>query len=326
MDSKPILEVKDLAVKLRLGASIYPVVRKISFELYPGRTLALVGESGCGKTITALSILKLLQIPILLPIEGEISYRGKNLVTMSEKELQSIRGGEIGVIFQDPTSALNPVYTIGDQLIEMAMRHLEIDEEEAYARSVEKLSSMGIPHPSGRMDDYPHQLSGGLKQRVMIAMALLCEPNILIADEPTTALDVTIQAQVLELIRELQKNMHLSVLLITHDMGVVAELANDVAVMYAGDIVENGSVMQIFDNPSHPYTLGLFESLKREGKKGFLKAIKGNVPTIQRRPSGCPFHTRCPFVFEKCYHGTVPPFEIAKLPPHRARCWLRAKG
>lgn len=327
LPSEALLDVRNLTARLNQGDAIFPVVRDVSFQLFPGRTLALVGESGCGKTMTALSLLRVAFSPPALAPEGEVIYRGKNLISLSEKEIRKIRGKNISMIFQDPSTALNPVYTIGNQLIETAMQHLHMPEEQAFARAEQVLMSVGIPAAASRMEDYPHQLSGGMKQRVMIAMALLCEPDILIADEPTTALDVTIQAQVIALIRELQQKHQMALLLITHDMGVVAELAQDVAVMYAGGIVERGEVEQLFHAPAHPYTRGLFESLERSGKeKGELKTIRGSVPSPQNIPPGCPFHPRCPYAFEKCYQGAVPNFEIAKMPLHSARCWLHEKG
>jgi oligopeptide/dipeptide ABC transporter ATP-binding protein len=324
MEPDPILEVRNLSAKLVQGNKAVTIVRNVSFDLFPGKTLALVGESGSGKTFTALSLLRIAFSPPALPPEGKVIYQGRNLLELSEKDLRAIRGGRIAMVFQDPSSALNPVYSVGDQLIEPAMLHLGLDEEQAFAKAVETLDAVGIPSSAMLMDSYPHQLSGGMKQRVMIAMALLCKPDILIADEPTTALDVTIQAQVLELIRSLQKQLKMAVLLITHDMGIVAQLADSVAVMYAGGIVEEGEVHQIFHEPSHPYTMGLFASLNRKGaKKGHLHTIKGSVPSFRHIPSGCPFHPRCPFVFEKCYHGDVPAFEVFKKPRHTARCWLR---
>lgn len=322
--ASPLLEVQHLTAKLQIGGVPYAAVSDVNFNLYSGKTLALVGESGCGKSMTALSLLRIAFSPPALPPEGKVLYRGQNLIALSEKELRKIRGGKIAMIFQDPSTSLNPVYTIGNQLIESAMLHLNLSEEEAFEKSVASLQDVGISSAANRMDTYPHQLSGGMKQRVMIAMALLCEPDILIADEPTTALDVTIQAQVLELISVLQARTKMAVLLITHDLGVVAQLADEVAVMYASQIVEKGNVLQIFKNPSHPYTMGLFESLDREHAiKGQLKTIKGSVPSLQHIPSGCPFHPRCPYAFEKCHKGKVPPFEIAPLPLHTAKCWLR---
>lgn len=320
MPSEPLLSVQDLRTSLRIGDSTHEVVRGVSFDLYPGKTLALVGESGCGKSMTALSLMRIAPSPPVLPSVGRVLFRGKDLLAITEREMCNLRGGKIAMIFQDPSSSLNPVYTIGEQLIEAATLHLKLNEEEAFERSVKTLSEVGIAQSASRMNDYPHQMSGGMKQRVMIAMALLCEPDILIADEPTTALDVTIQAQVLELMREIQQRLKTAILLITHDMGVVAELAHDVAVMYAGGIVEQGSASQVFSSPAHPYTIGLFKSLKREGGKGHLYTIKGTVPSLAHVPSGCPFHPRCPEVFEKCYHGNVPPFKVAEK--HTARCWL----
>lgn len=321
MDS--ILQVKHLTTRLQLGKSTYKVVDDLSFDLKIGKTLALVGESGCGKTMTALSIMRTLPSPPALRPEGEILYRGKNLLQISEHEMQNMRGARIAMIFQDPTTALNPVFTIGSQLMEVAEIHLGLFGDEASARAVRALAEVGIPFPEERLYDYPHQISGGMKQRVMIAMALMCEPDILIADEPTTALDVTIQAQVLDLIRALQKNRGMALLLITHDMGVVAELADEVIVMYASQDVERGSAEQIFDRMSHPYTQGLFNSRATlKTPKGKLQAIKGTVPSITHLPKGCRFHPRCPFAMERCMHGPVPDFAINLDHSHTAKCWL----
>ncbi len=318
--AEPILSVTDLKVRLEQDEKSYDIVRGISFDLFAGKTLALVGESGSGKTLTALSLLKIQSTPPFLPPSGQVIYRSQNLLQIPDKKLYSIRGGRIAMVFQDPSNALNAVYTVGNQLIEVGVLHLGLDVEESFAKAVEALKAVGIPEAESRMHDYPHQLSGGMKQRVMIAMALIAKPDILIADEPTTALDVTIQAQVLDLFRSIQEKTNMAILLITHDMGVVAELADDVAVMYAGLIVEKGSVRQIFDKPSHPYTQGLFQAFKREGSRGHLSTIKGTVPEMQRLPSGCSFHPRCPFAFEKCFQGKVPHFEIENH--HTAQCWL----
>lgn len=320
MMTEPILSVSNLRVRLKQGPISYEIVRGVSFDLYSGKTLALVGESGCGKSLSALSLLNIQPTPPFLHPEGMVNYRSQNLLKLSEKELQKIRGGKIAMIFQDPNNALNAVYTIGNQLMEVGLLHLGMDEEQAFAKSVEVLTAVGIPQGESRMNDYPHQLSGGMKQRVMIAMALIAEPDILIADEPTTALDVTIQAQVLDLLRQVQEKTKMSILLITHDMGVVAELADDVAVMYAGTIVEKAEVQRIFDKPLHPYTQGLFKAFKREGTRGNLSTIKGNVPSPEHIPSGCPFHPRCPFVFNKCYQGEVPDFKVNA--DQSTRCWL----
>lgn len=312
-----LLSVSDLRVRLRQGDEI---VRGISFDLYGAKTLALVGESGSGKSLSALSLLGIQPSPPFLPPEGIVRYRNLNLTTLSDKELRKIRGGKIAMIFQDPNNALNAVYTIGDQLMEVGFIHLALDQEQAFAKSVEMLEAVGIPQAEVRMYDYPHQLSGGMKQRVMIAMALMAEPDILIADEPTTALDVTIQAQVLDLLRKMQEKTKMAILLITHDMGVVAELAHDVAVMYAGSIVETATVDQIFRKPLHPYTQGLFKAFKREGARGHLSTIPGTVPSPSHLPPGCPFHPRCPYAFEKCYRGEVPNFRVSE--EQKTRCWL----
>lgn len=320
---QPILTVNHLTTKITIHEHDYIVVHDISFKLYPGRTLALVGESGCGKTLTALSLLRIFPSPPVLPPEGEVIYQGKNLLQYTENEMRKIRGAKIAMIFQDPTTALNPVYTIGDQLLEVVELHLGLVGEEANARIVKTLGEVGIPSPSSRLQEYPHQLSGGMKQRIMIAMALICEPDILIADEPTTALDVTIQAQVLDLIRALQKQRGMALLLITHDMGVVAEMADDVIVMYASEMVEKGTVFQIFDKMSHPYTQGLFQS--RAASKTphqCLHTIKGAVPPLTHYPKGCKFHPRCPFVMKKCLHGAVPDFVINSEENHTSKCWL----
>lgn len=320
---QPILSVKNLTTQLMIGKHAFNVVENISFDLYRGKTLALVGESGCGKTLTALSIMRILSMPPALPPKGEVIYQDRNLLTLSEQQMRAIRGARIAMIFQDPTSALNPVYTIGDQLLEVAELHLGLYGEEAFERAVSALIEVGIPMPRERMLEYPHQLSGGMKQRVMIAMALLCEPDILIADEPTTALDVTIQAQVLQLIRSLQRSRGLALLLITHDMGVVAEMADDVIVMYAAQSVERGDVFQIFDHMAHPYTIGLFQSLPTASThKGELIPIKGSVPSLGHYPAGCRFHPRCPYVMEKCLQGNVPDFVVGGNTQHLSKCWL----
>lgn len=323
--NNPILSVKNLITELEINKKIYRVVDDLSFDLFPGKTLALVGESGCGKSMTALSILRILPHPPALPSKGEIIYQNRNLLELSEKEMRKIRGARIAMIFQDPTSALNPVYTIEQQLLEVAELHLELYGEEATQLIIKTLSEVGISNPQERLNDFPHQLSGGMRQRIMIAMALMCEPDILIADEPTTALDVTIQAQVLDLIRSIQEKRNMAVLLITHDMGIVAEIADDVIVMYASQKVEKGNVFSIFDDMSHPYTQGLFNSrpcFKGETKEK-LNAIKGSVPPIGQYPSGCKFHPRCPYCMEKCKLNTVPDFIIGTPNEnHTAKCFL----
>lgn len=318
----PILEVLHLKTGIQIGKKIFNVVDDLSFSLYQGKTLALVGESGCGKSMTALSILRILPSAAIHP-QGEIIYQGKNLLQFSEKQMRNIRGAKIAMIFQDPTSALNPVYSIGDQLLEVVELHLSLFGDEAVERIVRALDEVGIPSPRSRLHDYPHQLSGGMKQRVMIAMALLCQPDILIADEPTTALDVTIQAQILDLIRSLQKSRGMALLLITHDMGIVAEMADDVIVMYASQDMEKGNVFQIFEHMTHPYTRGLFHSRPTPTTpRGKLNAIKGAVPPLTHYPAGCRFHTRCPFVMPKCKNAPIPNFTIEEDPPHTSRCVL----
>jgi len=320
---EPILRVKNLTTRLQMGQHAIAVVEDLSFDLHPGKTLALVGESGCGKTLTALSIMGILPHPPALHPSGEVNYKGKNLLFISEKEMRGIRGARIAMIFQDPTSALNPVYTIGSQLMEVAELHLGLFGEEAYTRALKALTEVGIPSASERFGDYPHQFSGGMRQRVMIAMALMCEPDILIADEPTTALDVTVQAQIMELMRELQKRKGMAILLITHDMGIVAEMADDVIVMYAAQSVERGNVLSIFDHMAHPYTQGLFASRPALHKpKEKLHSIKGSVPPPDRFPAGCRFHPRCPYAMDKCFSGDVPNFLIGDHPEHDAKCWL----
>ena len=319
----PILAVKNLTTTLEIQEKEYRVVDNISFDLHLGKTLAIVGESGCGKTLTALSIMRILPKPPFFHPSGEVIYNQRNLLELKESEMRRLRGSKIAMIFQDPSTSLNPVYTIGDQLVETAELHLSLYGEEALEKAAHALSEVGLARPWDLLEAYPHQLSGGMKQRIMIALALLCEPDILIADEPTTALDVTIQAQVLDLIRGLQKKKGMAVLLITHDMGVVAELADDVIVMYASQSVERGEVNQIFDHMAHPYTRGLFHS--RPGVhsvRGELKAIKGTVPPLTHYPAGCRFHPRCPFVMEKCKQGPVPDFIIEEGPKHLSKCWL----
>jgi oligopeptide/dipeptide ABC transporter ATP-binding protein len=321
-DEQPILDVRHLTTRLKLDSKEIAVVDDLSFALHSGKTLALVGESGCGKSITALSLMRILPDPPALPSQGEVLYKGQNLLALSEKEMRTIRGGKIAMIFQDPSSALNPVYSVGSQLVEVAELHLKLYGEEAVQRAIHALGEVGIPSPHERFADYPHQLSGGMRQRVMIAMALMCEPDILIADEPTTALDVTIQAQIIALIKRLQEKKKMAVLLITHDMGIVAEMADEVIVMYAAQGVEQGRVLQIFDHMAHPYTQGLFAArpaLHAANEK--LHPIKGSVPSPAHFPEGCRFHPRCPYVMSKCHHGKVPDFHLA--PEHVSKCWLQ---
>jgi oligopeptide/dipeptide ABC transporter ATP-binding protein len=318
----PILSVHNLTARLKIGQDIWTVVDNLNFSLYRGKTLALVGESGCGKTMTALSLMGILPSPPALPCTGEVLYQGHNLLKLREKEMRHIRGAKIAMIFQDPLSALNPVYTVGNQLIEVAELHLGLYGEAARSCARAALEAVGIPAAEERLDAYPHQLSGGLKQRVMIAMALMCEPDVLIADEPTTAIDVTIQAQVLDLIRSLQRQKGMALLLITHDIGVVAEMADDVIVMYLAQEIEKATASDLFDHPAHPYTIGLFQSRPSiENRRGKLHPIPGQVPSFRHIPTGCRFHPRCPYVMKKCLHGPVPDFPIPDS-SHTAKCWL----
>ena len=320
--NEPILSVRSLTTRLQIGNDIWTVVSHLDFSLYRGKTLAIVGESGCGKSMTAFSLMRILPNPPALPLLGEVIYQNRNLLALREKEMRGIRGAKMAMIFQDPMSALNPVYTVGNQLIEVAEYHLGKYGEAAWQCAVEALNGVGVPSAEERMNAYPHQLSGGLKQRVMIAMALMCQPDVLIADEPTTALDVTIQAQVLELIRSLQSKNGMALLLITHDMGVVAEMADEVIVMYVAQGIEHASAAKLFNHPAHPYTIGLFQSRPSvESRKGKLHPIAGQVPSFRHIPKGCRFHPRCPYAMDKCQRGEVPDFMI-DTPDHTAKCWL----
>ncbi|CRX38939.1 ABC transporter ATP-binding protein [Estrella lausannensis] len=324
MREEPVLKVQNLKTELYLSGRPYAVVKDVSFDLYRGKTLAIVGESGCGKSLTALSLIRVLPEPPALHPRGKIWYQGINLLDLSEKEMRKIRGGKIAMIFQDPLSSLNPVYTIGDQLAEAAALHLNLFGEEAYQKAEEMLNHVGIPSPKERLADYPHQLSGGMRQRVMIAQALISKPDVLIADEPTTALDVTIQAQVIDLLKRLQKEDGMAILLITHDMGVVSELADEVLVMYASEGIESGSVDEIFENKSHPYTQGLFNSRPSgSAEEGdVLHPIPGIVPQLTDYPSGCRFHPRCPFAMKKCTLNSPPLFALGERGRHQSACYL----
>lgn len=320
---QPILQVINLCTRVQMGKQIVTLVDHLSFNLYRGKTVALVGESGCGKTMTAMSLMRILPSAPVLTSTGQVIYKNENLLELPESHMRSIRGGRIAMIFQDPTSSLSPVYTIGNQLMEVAELHLQLYGDAAIDCCLKALHEVGIPSPIERFNDYPHQISGGMKQRVMIAMALMCEPDILIADEPTTALDVTIQAQVLDLIRHLQSRKGMALLLITHDMGVVAEMADDIIVMYAAQAVERADLIGIFDHKAHPYTQGLFASRPDiHSPKGALHSIKGSVPSMDHLPKGCRFHPRCPYVMERCLHGNVPDFSLENNEEHIVKCWL----
>src|SRR3954465_2503613 len=292
---EPLLELKNLNIAFNTDRGQIRPVRDVSYTIYPGQTLAVVGESGCGKSVTALSILRLIPMPPGQVLGGQVMFQGRDLLQLSEKEMRAVRGRDIAMIFQEPMTSLNPVYTIGDQIAEAVMLHQHVNGRQAYEIAEQAMRDVGISDPARRLHEYPHQMSGGMRQRVMIAMALSCKPKLLISDEPTTALDVTIQAQILELLRTLQREQGMAMLLITHDLGVVAENADVVAVMYASRVVEYAPVEEIFDRPLHPYTNGLLKSVpKLGGHKERLNTIPGNVPNPARFPSGCKFHTRCP--------------------------------
>jgi peptide/nickel transport system ATP-binding protein/oligopeptide transport system ATP-binding protein len=301
-EQSPILSVRGLRTWFFTQRGIAPSVDNISFDIAEQETVCIVGESGCGKSVTALSLMKLVPDPPGEIVDGSIRFRSQELVHLNDKEMRKIRGNDISMIFQEPMSSLNPVYTVGDQIGESARLHLGASKKEARQMAIDMLGKVGISDPESRVDDYPHQMSGGMKQRVMIAMALTCNPELLIADEPTTALDVTIQAQILELINDIQERRGMSMLLITHDLGVVAEVADRVIVMYAGTIVEQAPVVDLFEKRAHPYTRGLFASLPSvaDESRGRLPTIEGIVPSPHEFPSGCRFRSRCPFAGERC--------------------------
>jgi peptide/nickel transport system ATP-binding protein len=318
-----LLEVRDLKVQFRTEDGIVRAVDGVDFQLDRGEVLGIVGESGSGKSVTAMTMLGLTR-GVNARFEGEVNYKERDLLRLSEDELQAIRGNEIAMIFQDPMTSLNPVYTIGSQIIEAIRAHNEgISKSSARARTVELLRAVGIPNPDQRVDDFPHQFSGGMRQRAMIAMALANNPDVLIADEPTTALDVTIQAQIIELIDRLKDEFNSAVILITHDLGVVAEIADELLVMYAGRVVERGTKRQVFYDPQMPYTWGLLGSIPRldRPKAERLHSIKGSPPSLINLPQGCKFRPRCPHAFEKCWEH--PPLENrVEDPGHLDRCWL----
>jgi oligopeptide/dipeptide ABC transporter ATP-binding protein len=291
---QPLLEVKYLNIAFETSRGEVRPVRDVSLNVYPGQTVALVGESGCGKSVTAMSVLRLIPSPPGKVLGGQVNFAGRDLLKLPEKQMRSVRGKDIAMIFQEPMTSLNPVYTIGDQIVEAIVLHQRVGKGQAYKIAEQSLREVGIADPQRRLHEYPHQMSGGMRQRVMIAMALSCKPKLLIADEPTTALDVTIQAQILELLRKLQRETGMAILLITHDLGVVAENADVVNVMYASRIVETATVEDLFDRPMHPYTEGLFRSVPKLGAMSArLATIPGTVPNPARFPTGCKFHTRC---------------------------------
>jgi oligopeptide/dipeptide ABC transporter ATP-binding protein len=321
-DDDVLLEVHDLHTSFDIEGKWAHAVRGVHFNVNKNEVLGIVGESGSGKSVTALSIMRLIPDPPGRIMRGEINYRGKDLMKLSWSELRKMRGNDIAMIFQEPMTSLNPVMTIGKQVMEPLIQHQDLDKAEAETRAIEVLTEVGIPDATQRMADYPHQFSGGMRQRVMIAIALACKPSLLIADEPTTALDVTIQAQILDLMVDLQKGRDgASIILITHDLAVVAETCNRVLVMYGGQIQEVADVYTLFDKPTHPYTKGLLDSIPTEADKGKrLRAIPGNVPSIMNFPVGCRFCTRCPDVMDKCLTVEPPLFELE--PGHGVRCHL----
>jgi oligopeptide/dipeptide ABC transporter ATP-binding protein len=320
-EATPLLSVRDLRTWFFTDQGIAKAVDGISFDVSEGETLGIVGESGCGKTVTSLSILGLLPQPPARMMEGSsVKLRGEELIGSGERRMRALRGNEVSMIFQEPMSSLNPVYTVGDQIVEALRQHRGLDRRAAREEAARLLAEVGISEPKRRIDEYPHQLSGGMRQRVMIAMALSCEPRLLIADEPTTALDVTIQAQILELLADLQQRHGMAVLLITHDLGVVAEVCDRVVVMYAGQVVETGSVYEIFREPTHPYTRGLLDSLPKVDRPGErLDSIPGTVPNPIQWPEGCRFRERCSLAGDGCEQEQAL-VELAG-PERAARCW-----
>jgi len=317
MSDEVLLSVKDLKVQFRSHGTLVRAVDGVSYDVRAGETLAVVGESGSGKSVTAMSILRLIESQGGTIAGGSIEFRGKELLGLGEAAMRRVRGNEIAMIFQEPMTSLNPVYTIGNQIGETLRLHRGMTEREARREVIRLLELVDMPDPEARIDGYPHQLSGGMRQRVMIAMALSCQPKLLIADEPTTALDVTVQAQILELMQELQGRLGMAILLITHDLGVVATNADRVAVMYAGRIVERAKVVDLFESPKHPYTAGLLASLPQLDKRSQLIPIAGNVPDASRLPTGCPFHPRCAFRMDLCSE-LAPSLEAVASDPSRA--------
>jgi oligopeptide transport system ATP-binding protein len=320
-----ILDVQGLETTFKTPDGVVHAVNGVSFGLGEGETLGVVGESGCGKSVTMLSVMGLIPSPPGKIDAGKAIFAGQDLIKMSKEELRHVRGAQIAMIFQDPMTSLNPVLTIGKQLEEPLMLHVGMTKKQARERSAELLSMVGIPNAKDRLNDYPHQYSGGMRQRVMIAMALSCSPQILIADEPTTALDVTIQAQITDLVKRLRDELGMAIIWITHDLGVVAGLAQRVLVMYGGFIIEESPVRDLYANPTHPYTIGLLGSLPRvdEKERTKLYSIEGQPPVLYEKPNACPFAPRCKWAMERCWKENPPLIEIA--PEHRAACWVDTK-
>jgi oligopeptide transport system ATP-binding protein len=320
-----LLDIKGLETEFKTPDGIIHAVNGVSFGLKEGETLGVVGESGCGKSVTMLSVLGLIPSPPGKVIAGEAFFFGQDLLKMSKEEIRHVRGAQIGMIFQDPMTSLNPVLTIGRQIEEPLMLHIGMTKKQAQERAAELLGMVGIPHAKDRLNDYPHQYSGGMRQRVMIAMALSCSPQVLIADEPTTALDVTIQAQIMDLVKRLRSELGMTIIWITHDLGVVAGLAQRVIVMYGGLIIEEAPVNELFANPSHPYTLGLIGSLPRvdETEHSRLFSIEGQPPVLYQKPHSCPFAPRCKWAIEHCWNEN--PVLETVAPEHRIACWVDVK-
>jgi len=315
-----LLEIKELSCSFRTEEGVARALDGVNLSVYSGETLGLVGESGCGKTVTALCIMRLIQDPPGRIESGRVMFQGRDLLQLNDKEMRKIRGNEISMIFQEPMTSLNPVLTCGYQIEEAVLLHQKVGKREAEERMLEMLDLVRIPDPRNCAKSYPHQLSGGMRQRAMIAMALSCGPNLLIADEPTTALDVTIQAQILDLLRSLQDRFKMAILMITHDLGVIAETANRVIVMYAGQVMEEGSVLEIFHHPKHPYTLGLKDSIPRLAAKGEkLKVIPGKVPNPLDYAEGCRFSDRCKYAENRCYNEQIELRSVSQ--GHCIRCW-----
>jgi oligopeptide transport system ATP-binding protein len=323
--SEHLLEVRNLTTRFYTESGVVYAVNGVSYAMDEGDTLGVVGESGCGKSVHALSIMRLIPIPPGKIESGEVLLRGQDLLKLSEEEMRHVRGAQIAMIFQDPMTSLNPVLTVGFQITEALKLHQGMDEKEARDRATELLAMVGIPEASTRLDDYPHQFSGGMRQRAMIAMALSCNPLLLIADEPTTALDVTIQAQIIDLVKRLRDQLGMAIIWITHDLGVIAGLARRVNVMYAGSLIETGSVKDIYGQPHHPYTVGLLGSLPRpEAPRGIeLYSIKGEPPDLLGLPKGCPFAPRCAYAVERCLHE--PPSLEPTEPGHMVACWEKER-
>ena len=322
---QPLLQVKNLKTHFHTFEGVAKAVDDVSFSLLGGETVGLVGESGCGKSVSALSIMRLVPEPPGKIVGGEIILEDRELLSLPQHDMRKIRGNRISMIFQEPMTSLNPVYTIGQQISEVFVNHQNMNQKDAIDRTVEMLAKVQIPSPAKRVHEYPYQLSGGMRQRAMIAMALACEPQVLIADEPTTALDVTIQAQIIDLMLELKEDFQAAILMITHDLGVIAEMADWVVVMYAGKVVEEGATVELFEHPLHPYTNGLLNSVPVMGRRARhgrqrLQEISGVVPSLYELPQGCTFHPRCPNATDQCLNSYPQVREVSES--HRVRCWM----